>query len=222
MIFVRGFGFRLRGYDETWCASWTRRMAAEGTRSDGFKMYELPGDALARGLEGGGGGGRWADREGYDKIMQGCGFVRGEFERGWPAMRPTGNIHRGIMAGKVKGAMPAQTPRGTLYEYVSMPLDTFSSVSPIRWLAAPHVVSTTSRPLKRRQDWNECRRQRQEEEEEEEQKKEEEQEEEEGAAPEHVAAGVCESLALLARDDGRQLFLVLADEGLVPKTAGVK
>jgi hypothetical protein len=62
-------------------------------------------------------------------------------------MRPTGNIHRGIMAGKLKGAMPAHTPRGTLYEYVSMPFDTFSSVSPIKWLAAPHVVSTTSRPL---------------------------------------------------------------------------
>jgi hypothetical protein len=94
-------------------------------------------------------------------MTQGCGSVRGECERGWPAMRPTGNIHRGIMAGKLKGAMPAQTPRGTLYEYVSMPFDTFSSVSPIRWLAAPHVVSTTSRPLKRRQDENERRRQRQ-------------------------------------------------------------
>ena len=28
--------------------------------------------------------------------------------------RPVGNIQRGIIAGKLKGAMPAQTPRGTL------------------------------------------------------------------------------------------------------------
>jgi hypothetical protein len=33
-----------------------------------------------------------------------------------PAMRPTGNIQRGIIAGKLKGAIPAHTPRGTLYE----------------------------------------------------------------------------------------------------------
>ena len=65
-----------------------------------------------------------------------------------PAIMPTGNIHSGIIAGKLKGAIPAHTPRGTLYEYVSMPLETFSSVSPIKWLAAPQVVSTTSRPLK--------------------------------------------------------------------------
>ena len=63
MRIVRDFGFRSRGWDETWCASCTRRMAAEGTRSDGFKMYELPGDALASRLEEG--RGEWADREGY-------------------------------------------------------------------------------------------------------------------------------------------------------------
>ena len=31
-----------------------------------------------------------------------------------PQMSAMGNIHRGIMAGKLKGAMPAHTPRGTL------------------------------------------------------------------------------------------------------------
>ncbi len=30
-----------------------------------------------------------------------------------PETRATGNIHKGIMAGKLNGAIPAQTPRGT-------------------------------------------------------------------------------------------------------------
>lgn len=45
----------------------------------------------------------------------GAAWWRGASE---PATRATGNIHRGIMAGKLKGAMPAQTPRGTLYGHV--------------------------------------------------------------------------------------------------------
>jgi hypothetical protein len=36
--------------------------------------------------------------------------------------------------------------------------------------------------------------------------------------PEHIAARVSKGLALLLRDDGRQLLLVLADKGLVPDT----
>ena len=31
-----------------------------------------------------------------------------------PVTRPVGNIQRGIIAGKLKGAMPAHTPSGTL------------------------------------------------------------------------------------------------------------
>lgn len=33
-----------------------------------------------------------------------------------PQVVARGNIHSGIMAGKLKGAMPAQTPRGCLKE----------------------------------------------------------------------------------------------------------
>jgi hypothetical protein len=41
-----------------------------------------------------------------------------------------GNIHRAIMAGKLKGAIPAHTPRGMRYETVSNPLDRFWIESP--------------------------------------------------------------------------------------------
>mmetsp|Transcript_12651 Transcript_12651/g.25028 ORF Transcript_12651/g.25028 Transcript_12651/m.25028 type:complete len:242 (-) Transcript_12651:288-1013(-) len=64
-----------------------------------------------------------------------------------PVAMARGNIQRGIMAGKLKGAMPPHTPRGCLYEYVSSPPPTFSTVSPIMCDAAPHAYSTTSSPL---------------------------------------------------------------------------
>lgn len=65
-----------------------------------------------------------------------------------PVTTPTGNIHNGIMAGKLKGQIPAHTPRGCLYEYESSDEARFSAVSPIIKVAAPHVCSTTSRPRK--------------------------------------------------------------------------
>jgi hypothetical protein len=45
-------------------------------------------------------------------------------EGGVPETRATGSIHNGIMVGKLKGAMRAQTPRGTFYEQMTMPFDT--------------------------------------------------------------------------------------------------
>jgi len=36
----------------------------------------------------------------------------------FPQIVPTGNIHNGIIAGKLKGAIPAQTPIGVLYDTV--------------------------------------------------------------------------------------------------------
>jgi hypothetical protein len=65
-----------------------------------------------------------------------------------PVVMAKGNIHKGIIAGKLKGAIPPHTPRGTRYEYVSMPALTFSTVSPIIMGAMPQANSTTSTPRK--------------------------------------------------------------------------
>ena len=56
---------------------------------------------------------------------------------------PVGNIHRGIMAGKLKGAMPAQTPRGERKLVRSMFLLTPVRVSPIIRFVLEHRCSTT-------------------------------------------------------------------------------
>jgi hypothetical protein len=37
-----------------------------------------------------------------------------------PHTRAKGNIHRGIIAGKLKGVIPAQTPSGILYDMASI------------------------------------------------------------------------------------------------------
>mmetsp|Transcript_46345 Transcript_46345/g.116712 ORF Transcript_46345/g.116712 Transcript_46345/m.116712 type:complete len:380 (+) Transcript_46345:436-1575(+) len=66
----------------------------------------------------------------------------------FPQVMAMGNIHMGIMAGKLKGVMPAHTPSGWRYEYVSMWRDTFSTVSPMMLVAVAHDCSTTSRPRK--------------------------------------------------------------------------
>jgi len=58
-----------------------------------------------------------------------------------------GNIQSGIIAGKLKGAIPPHTPNGSLYEYVSIPLDTFICVSPIVRLLIDTLCSSTSNPL---------------------------------------------------------------------------
>ena len=47
-----------------------------------------------------------------------------------PVMVAVGMTHRGIMAGKLKGQMAATTPRGSLYDLVSMSLAT-SRTSPV-------------------------------------------------------------------------------------------
>ena len=50
----------------------------------------------------------------------------------------------GIMAGKLKGAIPAKTPRGSLYSVVSKPGVTFMVDSPIMMVGAPQATSTGS------------------------------------------------------------------------------
>lgn len=56
----------------------------------------------------------------------------------------TGNIHNGIIAGKLNGAIPAVTPKGSTSEYVSMSFETFGNVSPNKWEGIPQQCSTTS------------------------------------------------------------------------------
>jgi hypothetical protein len=52
--------------------------------------------------------------------------------------------HKGIIAGKLKGQIPAQTPIGSLTLYVSTPCDTFETYSPICRVPIPQACSTTS------------------------------------------------------------------------------
>ena len=56
------------------------------------------------------------------------------------------NIHIGIIAGKLKGVMPAVTPSGWRMEYMSMPGPALSVYSPLSSCGAPMQYSTTSRP----------------------------------------------------------------------------
>ncbi len=57
-----------------------------------------------------------------------------------------GNIHSGIIAGKLNGVMPAHTPRGCSSVYVSTPLATLLASSPSCRLPMLAACSTTSSP----------------------------------------------------------------------------
>ena len=57
-----------------------------------------------------------------------------------------GNIQSGIMAGKLKGVIPAQTPSGWRNEVRSTPVPTFSLNSPLSSCGMPQANSTTSIP----------------------------------------------------------------------------
>ena len=57
-----------------------------------------------------------------------------------------GNIQSGIMAGKLNGVIPAQTPKGCCKVYVSTPRATPSTYSPICKVPTEQACSTTSRP----------------------------------------------------------------------------
>ena len=58
-----------------------------------------------------------------------------------------GNIHIGTIAGKLKGVMPATTPRGWRIDQLSTFVPTFSENSPLSKCGIPHANSTTSIPL---------------------------------------------------------------------------
>ena len=58
-----------------------------------------------------------------------------------------GNIHIGTIAGKLKGVIPAQTPKGCLIDQLSISVPTFSVNSPFNICGIPQANSTTSKPL---------------------------------------------------------------------------
>ena len=63
-----------------------------------------------------------------------------------PVAIAIGNIQSGIMAGKLNGVIPAQTPSGCWILYISTPVATFSINAPCCRLPMPEACSTTSRP----------------------------------------------------------------------------
>ena len=64
-----------------------------------------------------------------------------------PHAMAIGNIHIGTIAGKLKGVIPAQTPKGCLIDQLSTSVPTFSVNSPLRRWGIPQANSTTSSPL---------------------------------------------------------------------------
>ena len=63
-----------------------------------------------------------------------------------PQAMALANIHMGTMAGKLKGVMPATTPRGWRMEYTSTPVEACSLYPPFRRLGMPQANSMFSRP----------------------------------------------------------------------------
>ena len=73
-------------------------------------------------------------------------FSEGLSTKVFPQAMAIGNIQSGTMAGKLKGVMPATTPRGWRTEKASMPVDTSSACSPLSRWGRPQANSITSRP----------------------------------------------------------------------------
>ena len=61
-----------------------------------------------------------------------------------------GLTHKGIIAGKLKGQIPAHTPSGSLMLYTSIPFDTLDTYSPICRVSIPpdpaQSAPSTGRP----------------------------------------------------------------------------
>ena len=70
------------------------------------------------------------------------GFKRKAF----PAVIASGNIHKGIIAGKLNGQMPAHTPSGKRYEMVSIVVDKPIMEEPSNCDEIWQAASTTSSP----------------------------------------------------------------------------
>ena len=67
--------------------------------------------------------------------------------KAFPAAIAGQNFHIGIMAGKLKGVIPATTPNGCLIDQLSTLVPTFSENSPFNKCGIPQANSTTSSPL---------------------------------------------------------------------------
>ncbi len=63
-----------------------------------------------------------------------------------PVASATGDIHSGIITGKLNGVMPATTPTGWRKEYTSIPVAAWSEYSPLSSVGMLQANSTTSRP----------------------------------------------------------------------------
>ena len=91
--------------------------------SEHGKVYEDARGSLTRGLE---------------VVEFACGIpnlLKGEFSENvgtnvFPQAIAIGNIHMGTIAGKLKGVIPAHTPRGCLIDQLSILVPTFSLNSP--------------------------------------------------------------------------------------------
>ena len=65
-------------------------------------------------------------------IEQDGSFSDGFNIKVFPQAIAIGNIHIGTIAGKLKGVIPAQTPRGCLIDQLSISVPTFSENSPFK------------------------------------------------------------------------------------------
>ena len=79
-------------------------------------------------------------------IGQDGSFSEGLRMKALPQAIASGAIHKGIMAGKLKGVIPAQTPTGWRTESRSTPPPTWWLKSPLSSCGRPQANSTTSSP----------------------------------------------------------------------------
>ena len=63
-----------------------------------------------------------------------------------PTAMAGAHFHKGIMAGKLNGVIPATTPKAWRMEYISMPGPAASVNSPFTKCGTPHANSATSTP----------------------------------------------------------------------------
>ena len=79
-------------------------------------------------------------------------MAKGSFSDGlrikeFPAANASGNIHKGIIAGKLNGVIPKTTPTGENSLHESIDELIFLLYSPLSISPTPHAYSTFSIPL---------------------------------------------------------------------------
>ena len=88
-----------------------------------------------------------SDRSSANLRPQDGSFSDGLRIKVFPHAIAIGNIHIGTIAGKLKGVIPATTPKGCLIDQLSTLVPTFSENSPFNKCGIPQANSTTSSPL---------------------------------------------------------------------------